>query len=308
MKNFSIEFCKSQMDSSGNLAGQFKINNLKIGQGITIGNILRRVLLKDLIGTAITRIKIPCINHELSNLNGVREDILEIILNLKKIIIKNNNNQPGSGNLKIFGPAIVTANDIKVSNNLEIINPNHYIATVSDGNILNLEIDFECGTGYRLADNKKNKVSNDGINIDAIFMPIQKVNYRIEYISETMTESLIMDVVTNNTITPQEALKEALMSILSFFNNLLNNEMEANFTNVELANKAVSNEINLNIPIEDLEFSVRAYNCLKRAQINTLAELLKYSPEKLQKIKNFGQKSVENVLDNLKNKLQITLK
>jgi DNA-directed RNA polymerase subunit alpha len=308
MTNFSIEFCKSQLDDSGNLIGQFRINNLKVGQGITVGNILRRVLLKNLVGTAITRIKIPSIIHEFSNLEGVREDILEIILNLKKIIIKNNTNQSGSGNLKIFGPAIITASDIKVSDNLKIINPNHYIATISGSGVLDLEIDFECGTGYRLADNRKNKISNGIINVDAIFMPIQKVNYRVEYISETMTESLIMDIITNNTITPQEALTEALKSIIDFFSNLLSNETRVNLADVKLTDQIVSNKINMSIPIEDLELSVRSYNCLKRAQINTLAELLKYSPTDLQKIKNFGQKSINEVLDNLKNRFKITLK
>jgi DNA-directed RNA polymerase subunit alpha len=308
MTNFSIEFCKSQLDDSGNLIGQFKINNLKIGQGITIGNILRRVLLKDLVGTAITRIKIPSTIHEFSNLEGVREDILEIVLNLKKVIIKNKNNQSGLGTLKIFGPAIITANDIKVSDNLKIINPNHYIATIASSGILDLEIDFECGTGYKLADNKKNKNNKGTINVDAIFMPIQKVNYRVEYISETMTESLIMDVTTNNTITPQEALTKALKSIIDFFGNLLNNDTRVDLADIKLTDQIVSNEINISIPIEDLELSVRSYNCLKRAQINTLAELLKYSPKDLQKIKNFGQKSINEVLNNLKNRLKITLK
>jgi DNA-directed RNA polymerase subunit alpha len=307
MLDFAIKFCKSQIDDSGNLTGQFRINNLKVGQGITIGNILRRVLLKDLIGTAVTQIKISSVKHEFSNLEGIREDILEIILNLKKVIIKNKNNQPGSGTLKIFGPAIVTASAIKISDNLEIINPNHYIATISDRSLLDLEIDFECGTGYKLADNTKNNSNNGKINIDAIFMPIQKVNYRVEYISETMTESLIMDVTTNNTITPQEALSEGLKSIIHFFSDLLNNEISSDLTSIKLTDQIVSNEINVNIPIEDLEFSVRTYNCLKRAQINTLAELLKYSPKDLKKIRNFGQKSIDEVLGNLKNKFQITL-
>lgn len=308
MRNFSIEFCKSQLDNFGNLMGQFKISNLKIGQGISTGNMLRRVLLKDSVGTAITSIKIPSIDHEFSNLKGIREDVLEIILNLKKVIIKNKNNRSGSGNLRISGPAIITASDIKVSNNLKIINPNHYIATISELGILDLEIKFECGTGYQLADNKKNKISNGKIHIDAVFMPIQKVNYRVEHISETMTESLIIEITTNNTITPEEALTEALKSIIDFFSNLLNNEIQVNLLNTKSDDQLNSSQINIGISIEDLELSVRAYNCLKRAQINTVEELLKYSSKDLQKIKNFGQKSINEVLDNLKNKLKIVLK
>ena len=308
MTNFSIEFLKSQIDESGNLAGQFKINQLKLGQGITVGNILRRVLLKDLTGTAIRSIRINNAPHEFSVLEGVREDILEIILNLKQIIIKNKTNKPGTGVLIIHGPAVITANYIEISDNLEIMNPNHYIATISGPNILEIELEFECGTGYKLSNNSNSDNSIGSLRVDSIFMPVQAVNYRVEQIPENRTESLIIDITTNKSTTPQAALSNAFKFIISFFSNLLESEFPSNVDHLKDTNKKILDNIDKSISIEDLELSIRAYNCLKRAQINTISELLKYSPENLIEIKSFGRKSVNEVFDALKTKLGIILR
>ena len=311
MNNISIKCLKSEQIESGLCHGHFLINSLKIGQGITVGNQLRRVLLGDLGGVAITAVRIAGISHEFSIIPGVREDILEILLNLKGIVFKSKTKDVQFGRLKIQGPSIVTADSIQLPLGVEIVNPNHYIATISASNILEIELKFEYGTGYRLADQT---FSNDGENylqLDTIFMPIQKVDFKIENIYDTSnntSERLLLDIWTNGSISPTEALESAAQIIIDLFvllrNNTNTNEMNQLNKKIQLP----SIEPYTNIAIEELQLSVRAYNCLKKAQINTVGDLLQYSPEKLQELKNFGRKSADEVFSTLKNKLGIILK
>ena len=311
MNNLYIKCLKSEKNESGCMYGQFVINSLRPGQGITVGNLLRRVLLSDLGGTTITALRIAGVRDEFSIIPGVREDILEILLNLKGIVFKNKNTDISFGRLKVKGPAVITANSIQLPSNLEIINPNHYIATISTSNILEIEFKFEHGTGYKLAGQTFCEKSEDFLQIDAIFMPIQKVDFKIENVYDNtnyITERLLIDIWTNGSITPEEAISSASEFIIELFNSLLQNKFTQDPNDLEKTSPIVPINPHTNIAIEELQLSVRAYNCLKRAQINTIGDLLEYSPEKLQELKNFGRKSADEVFATLKNKLGIVLK
>ena len=311
MTNISIKCLKSEKIQSGTCHGQFLINSLKPGQGITIGNQLRRVLLGDLGGVAISAIRIAGVSHEFSTIPGVREDILEILLNLKGIVFKSDTKEPQFGRLKIQGPTVVTADLIQIPSNLEIINPNHYIATISTANVLEIEFKFEYGTGYKLASQTFSDEVDNYLQLDTIFMPVQKVDFKIENVydnTNNITERLFIDIWTNGSISPTQAIKSASKIIIDLFTLLIENKETTNNTELETKKSSISIEPYTNIAIEELQLSVRAYNCLKKAQINTVGDLLQYSPEKLQELKNFGRKSADEVFSTLKNKLGIILK
>ena len=311
--NISIKCLKSETVQSGTCHGQFLINSLKTGQGITIGNQLRRVLLGDLGGVAISAVRIAGVSHEFSVIPGVREDILEILLNLKGIVLKSKTEiqDPQFGRLKIQGPSVVTADLIQLPQNLEIVNPNHYIATISTSNILEIEFKFEYGVGYRLASQTFSDEADNFLQLDTIFMPVQKVDFKIENVYDTannITERLFIDIWTNGSISPKNALESASQIIIDLFTLLINNKDTSEDNQLETKTQSISIEPYTNIAIEELQLSVRAYNCLKKAQINTVGDLLQYSPEKLQELKNFGRKSADEVFSTLKNKLGIILK
>jgi len=313
MSNISIKCLKSEKIESGACYGQFVINFLKVGQGITIGNQLRRVLLGDLGGIAISAVRIAGITHEFSTIPGIREDILEILLNLKGIVLKSKTPiaEGQIGRLKIYGPSVVTADLIQLPSSLEIVNPNHYIASISTSNLLEIEFKFEYGTGYRLASQTVCEDSENYLQLDTIFMPVQKVNFKIENIYDSfnnISERLFIDIWTNGSISPNDALKSASQIIIDLFTSLINNKDINENNEFKLKTESISIEPYTNITIEELQLSVRAYNCLKKAQINTVGDLLQYSPEKLQELKNFGRKSADEVFSTLKNKLGIILK
>jgi DNA-directed RNA polymerase subunit alpha len=311
MNNISIKCLKSEKIQSGACHGQFIINSLQTGQGITIGNQLRRVLLGDLGGIAISAVRIAGITHEFSTIPGVREDILEILLNLKGIVLKSKTKKVQFGRLKVQGPSVITADLIQLPSDLEIINPNHYIATISTSNLLEIEFKFEYGTGYRLASQSFSEEDENYLQLDTIFMPIQKVDFKIENVYDTnnnISEKLLLDIWTNGSISPNDALESAAQIIIDLFGLLLNNKETNESNQLDLKTQSISIEPYTNIAIEELQLSVRAYNCLKKAQINTVGDLLQYSPEKLQELKNFGRKSADEVFSTLKNKLGIILK
>ena len=311
MNNISIKCLKSEKIESGSSHGQFLINSLKPGQGITIGNQLRRVLLGDLGSVAISAVRIAGVNHEFSTIPGVREDILEILLNLKGIVFKSKTQNVQFGRLKVQGPIVVTADLIQLPADLEIVNPNHYITTISTSNILEIEFKFEYGTGYRLASQTFMEESENYLQLDTIFMPVQKVDFKIENVYDSannITERVFLDIWTNGSISPNEALKSAAQIIIDLFTLLINNKETNEKNQLETKTRSISIEPYTNIAIEELQLSVRAYNCLKKAQINTVGDLLQYSPEKLQELKNFGRKSADEVFSTLKNRLGIILK
>jgi DNA-directed RNA polymerase subunit alpha len=308
----SIQCLNCDTIESGSCRGQFLINKLKPGQGITIGNQLRRVLLNDLGGVAITAVRIAGINHPFSTIPGVREDILEILLNLKGIVVQSDTKSPQFGRLTIQGPTVVTADLIQLSSTLKLINPNHYIMTISTANIVEIEFKFEYGVGYKLASQTILDQDEQYLQLDAVFMPVQKVDFKIENVYDNtnkITERLLLDIWTNGSILPKKALKSAAQITIDLFTFLVKDDNDTTEKNL-LVSKASSINIEpyTNIAIEELQLSVRAYNCLKKAQINTVGDLLQYSPEKLQELKNFGRKSSVEVFSTLKNKLGIILK
>ena len=313
MSNITIKCLKSKEIKSDVYHGQFVINSLKMGQGLTIGNQLRRVLLNDLEGIAISTVRITGITQEFSTIPGVREDILEILLNLKGIILKSEPKMQNTqfGRLKIQGPSVVTADLIQLPSNLKIINPNHYIATISKSHVLEIEFTFEYGTGYRLANQAFLTEARDSLMLDAVFMPVRKVDFKIENIYEAnnnISERLLLDIWTNGSISPKEAFESASKIIIDLFTLLIQNK-NINENNKDNSKpKSINLEPYTNIAIEELQLSVRAYNCLKKAQINTVGDLLQYSPDKLQELKNFGRKSADEVFSTLKNKFGIILR
>ena len=311
MNNISIKCLKSETVESGACHGQFLINSLKPGQGITIGNQLRRVLLNDLGGVAISEVRIAGVSHEFSTIPGIREDILEILLNLKGIVLKGNINTIQFGRLKIQGPVVVTADLIQLPSNLEIVNPNHYIMTICTPNIIEIELKFEFGIGYKLASDILSETNDNYLRLDTIFMPVQKVDFKIENIydnTNNITERIFVDIWTNGSISPNEALNSAAKITIELFRLLLENQSTNENNKLKPKTRSISIEPYTNIAIEELQLSVRAYNCLKKAQINTVGDLLEYSPEKLQELKNFGKKSADEVFSTLKDKLGIILK
>jgi DNA-directed RNA polymerase subunit alpha len=267
MNNISIRCLKSEKIQSGACHGQFVINSLKPGQGITIGNQLRRVLLGDLGGLAISAVRIAGVTHEFSTIPGVREDILEILLNLKGVVLKSKTKDVQFGRLKVQGPTVITADSIQLPEGMEIVNPNHYIATLSTSNIIEIEFKFEYGTGYRLATQTFSEEFNNYLQLDTVFMPVQKVDFKIENVYDTnnnSNERLFLDIWTNGSISPNEALESASMIIIDLFTVLIKNTIRNDNDPLEQQSDSISIEPYTNIAIEELQLSVRAYNCLKK--------------------------------------------
>ena len=285
---------------SNNIYGKFSILPLAKGHGLTVGNSLRRILLSDLSGIAITALKISGVEHEFSVIPGVREDLLEILLNLKQIVFTGTLINESIINISVKGPKIITANDLLLPDNLKIVNPTQYIAVISNNVELTFELKISSGTGYKLANPNSIKNGEDFIEIDAIFTPIQRVNYYVENIytkPRLLKENLLIEIWTNGSITPYCALKNASEILINLFST---------FTLTSETNKKdLSFESKTNILIEELNLSARAYNCLKNAQINSLEDLMQYSMQDLEQLKSFGQKSMiyTQLQDNLNEKL-----
>nr|BDA99201.1 RNA polymerase alpha subunit [Hemiselmis andersenii] len=305
MALFEIECVESRIDGPRDHYDKFVLEPLEQGQGITIGNALRRVLLSDLEGTSIVSVRIAGVNHEFSTISGIREDVLEILLNLKEITFKSDSNETLIGRLRVQGPAIVTAEDFDLPSEVTLIDPKQYIATICGNNVLEMEFRIEKGQGYRLVEKGIDETSLDFLQVDSIFMPVKKVNYFIEdvlYKQNLVQERLVIEVWTNGSITPKEAISQSSNILTDLFSPL----KTINFKSEESSDSQEDSKIN-QILIEELQLSVRAYNCLKRAQIHSVADLLDYSQEDLLEIKNFGQKSAEEVIDALKKRLGINL-
>ena len=305
MTHFQIECIESKTEDTNQQYGRFMLEPLKPGQGITVGNSLRRTLLADIKGTAIVDVRIAGINHEFSTITGVREDVLEILLNLKEIVLKSYTDESQIGRLRVQGPAVVTAGLLDLPPEVEIIDKRQYIATICNNTIFEMEFRIEQGYGYKLIDNYKHEKSLDFLQIDAVFMPVKKVNYTIQekrINTKLIQEKLILDIWTNGSLSPQQAINEGSKILTNLFYPLTN----VNFRSSQPIENTDNNNID-QILIEELKLSVRAYNCLKRAQIHSISDLLDYSQEELLEIKNFGQKSAEEVINALKNRLGINL-
>ena len=305
MAQFEIECVESKNDAARDQYGKFILQPLNQGQGITVGNALRRVLLSDLEGSAIVAVRIAGINHEFSTIPGVREDVLEILLNLKEVVLKSYSKEPSIGRLRVQGPAIITTSNFELSPDLEVIDTEQYIATICNNNILEMEFRIEPGKGYHIVEKFMDDTSVDFLQVDAIFMTVKKVNYSVEeirYDQSSLKDKLTLEIWTNGSISPQEAIGQSSTILTNLFNPL----KTIHFKSEEESFLPEGTRIN-QILIEELQLSVRAYNCLKRAQIHSVADLLDYSQEDLLEIKNFGQKSAEEVIDALQKRLGINL-
>jgi DNA-directed RNA polymerase subunit alpha len=303
---FQIECVESKTQKNQSQYSKFVLQPLERGQGTTMGNALRRVLLSNLEGTAVTAIRIAGVNHEFATIPGVREDVLEIMLNMKEVVLKSYTSQRQIGRLVANTPGTVTAAQFELPSEVEVIEPNQYVATLAEGAKLEMEFYIEKGKGYRAVDKSKDDHSSlDFLQIDSVFMPVTKVNYTVEDArvdGSTAKDRLILEIWTNGSIKPEEALSDAANIVVDLFNPLKDLTLEAIQEDYQEDLDPTSQ-----IPIEELQLSVRAYNCLKRAQINSVADLLDYSQEDLLEIKNFGQKSAEEVIEALQKRLGITL-
>ncbi len=306
MAQFQIECVESKTLKGQSQYSKFVLEPLERGQGTTVGNALRRVLLSNLEGTAVTAVRIAGVNHEFATIDGIREDVLEILLNMKEIVLKSYTSAPQIGRVAITGPATVRAAQFELPSEVEIVDPGQYIATLAEGARLEMEFRIERGKGYRAVERGRDESSAvDFLQIDSVFMPVNKVNYSIEDVridGAMEKDRLLLDIWTNGSLTPQEALSQAANLLVDLFNPL------KDFSIDDVADEYPDDEDPTSqIPIEELQLSVRAYNCLKRAQINSVADLLDYSQEDLLEIKNFGQKSAEEVIEALQKRLGITL-
>lgn len=306
MAQFQIECVESNIEKNRGQYSKFVLEPLERGQGTTVGNALRRVLLSNLPGSAVTAVRIAGVNHEFATIPGVREDVLEILLNMKEIVFKSHTSQPQIGRLVASGPGTVTASQFDLPSEVEVVDPSQYVATLATGAKLEMEFRLETGKGYRSIDRGHDEAAAlDFLQIDAIFMPVRKVNYSVEEIRADGSQEkdrLMIEVWTNGSISPQEALSQAADILVDLFSPLTNMNLEP----IDM-DKREDEDPTSQIPIEELQLSVRAYNCLKRAQINSVADLLDYTQEDLLEIKNFGQKSAEEVIEALQRRLGITL-
>ena len=288
--------------------GKFICEPLERGYGITLGNSLRRIMLSSLPGAAVSQVKIEGVLHEFSSIPGVKEDVTEIILNVKNLAIKNNSDssEPKTAYIDFSGEGVIKASDIQVDSDIEIMNPDQVIATLSGGKDAKfyMELTITKGRGYVSADKNKNDELPIGvIAIDSIYTPVERVNMTVENTrvgQVTDFDKLTLDVHTNGTLSPEEAVSLAakvLNDHLSLFVDLSECADKFDVMGKEPETAAASA---IDMSIDELELSVRSYNCLKRAGINTVAELVNKTSDEMMKVRNLGRKSLEEVLLKLK--------
>ncbi|MGN0388118.1 MAG: DNA-directed RNA polymerase subunit alpha [Suilimivivens sp.] len=287
--------------------GRFVVEPLERGYGITLGNSLRRIMLSSLPGAAVSQVKIEGVLHEFSSIEGVKEDVTEIIMNIKSLAIRNNSdtNEPKTAYIEYEGEGVVKASDIQADQDIEILNPDLTIATLCGKNAkLYMELTITKGRGYVSADKNKSEDLPIGvIAVDSIYTPVERVNVTVENTRVgqiTDFDKLTLDVYTNGTLVPDEAVSLAakvLSEHLSLFIDLSENAKTAE---VMVEKEEDEKEKVLEMSIDELELSVRSYNCLKRAGINTVEELTNKTSEDMMKVRNLGRKSLEEVLAKLK--------
>ncbi len=286
--------------------GQFVLEPLERGFGTTIGNALRRVMLSSLPGSAITSVKIEGVMHEFQKIDGVVEDVTSIILALKSVVIKNHSEEDKVIRLSASKEGPVTAGDIDIDADLEIINPDLVIANLVKGGKLEMEMTVSNGRGY--VDSKANQkllgeTKVGVIAIDSLYSPIERVSYEVESARVGQNENfdkLIMNVYTNGSITPEEAIALSARILIEHFEIVTDLNAISNISSIMAEKKVDTITKTLETPIEEIEFSVRAYNCLKRAGINTVQDLIAKKEVEVTKIRNLGKKSLKEVIDKVK--------
>ena len=306
-----FEFEKPKIEiveiSDDNKYGKFVVEPLERGYGTTLGNSLRRIMLSSLPGTAVTHVKIKGVLHEFSSIPGVKEDVTEIVMNIKSLVIKNNSltNEPKQAYIDVAGDCVVRASDIHVDGDIEIINPDLVIANLS-GPDARLEMELTIGNGRGYVGSDKNKEADapiDVIAIDSIYTPVERVNLTVQNTrvgQVTDYDKLTLDVFTNGAIAPDEAVSLAARVLVEHLNLFV--DLSENAKSVDVMVESVTDEKEkvLEMNIDELELSVRSYNCLKRAGINTVEELCNKTPDDMIKVRNLGRKSLDEVLAKLK--------
>lgn len=288
--------------------GRFVVEPLERGYGTTLGNALRRIMLSSLPGAAVSHVKIDGVVHEFSAIPGVKEDVTEIIMNIKSLAIKNSSetNEAKTAYIEFEGEGVVTAGDIQADPDIEILNPDLVIATLNGGadSKLYMELTIVKGRGYISADkNKKEDLPIGVIPIDSIFTPVERVNLMVENTRVgqiTDYDKLTLDVWTNGTLVPDEAVSLAAKVLSEHLNSFIDLSENAKTAEVMVEKEDNEKEKVLEMNIDELELSVRSYNCLKRAGINTVEELTNRTSEDMMKVRNLGRKSLEEVLAKLK--------
>ena len=295
-----IECADSLEDGS---YGKFVVEPLERGYGTTLGNSLRRILLSSLPGTAVTTIKIDGVQHEFSTIPGVKEDVTEIVLNIKGIVAKLYSEGVKTVYIEASGEGEVTAGDIKTDSDVEILNPDHHLATLGPEATLNMELTLSQGRGYVTADKNKPAQAVIGlIPVDSVYTPVRKVNYFVENTrvgDATDYDKLTLEVWTNGTISARDAVSLGARILVDHFTLFtdLSETMGSKATVVEKA-EAQRDKV-LELTIEELDLSVRSFNCLKRANINTVEDLISKTEDEMMKVRNLGRKSLEEVINKL---------
>lgn len=289
-----------------NSYGKFELEPLERGFGTTIGNALRRVMLSSLPGSAVTSVKIDGVLHEFQKIDGIREDVTTIIINLKSLVVKNHTKENKVMRLSADVEGPVTAGMIEHDADIEIINPDLVICNLVEGGKIDIEMTVGNGRGY--VDSKQNKELLDNasvgvIPIDSLYSPIERVSYEVESARVGHNENfdkLIMEVYTNGSITPEEAMALASKILIEHLNIVADLNQISDITGIIAEKKVDTITKTLETPIEEIEFSVRAYNCLKRAGINTMQDLIDKKEVEVTKIRNLGKKSLKEVIDKVK--------
>ncbi len=305
-----IKTVNTMAGSDGSQYGKFTIEPLERGFGTTIGNALRRVLLSSLEGTAVTSCRIEGITHEYTAIPGVLEDVIDVMLNLKGLAVKTESKEPQHLRIDVDKPGAVLASDIQLPAGVKVVNPDWLICTIAEGGSFHADIIVETGKGYVANDvprNAKAGAAIDMLPIDATFMPIKRVSYEVENtrVGDSIDfDKLTLEIWSNGTVDVATALTQAADLLIEHFVQIA--AITGKTTHKEVEEKAVEEEKSVeassdepSITIDELELSVRAYNCLKRASINSMAELLKKSEHDLLNIKNFGKKSSDEVIERL---------
>ena len=306
-----FEFEKPRIEiaeiSDDNKYGKFVVEPLERGYGITLGNSLRRIMLSSLPGTAVSQVKIKGVLHEFSSLPGVKEDVTEIVMNIKDLCIPNNSttNEPKVAYIDASGDKVVTAGDIQVDADLEILNPDLVIANLSGPEAkLEMELLITNGRGYVGSDKNKGLDSSiDAIAVDSIYTPVERVNLTVQNTrvgQVTDYDKLTLDVFTNGTLAPDEAVSLAAKVLSEHLNLFIDLSENAKSVDVMVEKEDDQKEKVLEMSIDELELSVRSYNCLKRAGINTVEELTNKTPDDMMKVRNLGRKSLDEVYAKLK--------
>ena len=292
--------------------GEFVVEPLERGYGITLGNSLRRILLSSLPGYAVTSVKIEGVKHEISTVAGAKEDVPEIILNVKGIIAKLYTEGHKTVLIDVTGPKVVTAGDISPDADIEILNPDHVIATINDSSRFFMELTFDSGRGYVSADkNKQNYTSQLGPGVsapigtiftDSIFTPVYKVEYKVENTrvgNITDYDKLTLHVLTNGTLSAKKAISHGAKILNEHLNLFVDMTDEAKNAVIMVEREETKKEKVLEMTIEELDLSVRSFNCLKRAGIDTVEDLINRTEEDMIKVRNLGKKSLEEVIQKL---------